>query len=78
MFESVYSMDGYTSKIKEILALAEEYHAMTYCDEVHAVGLYGDTGAGYLELLGLQDPDFANGDIGQSIWLVARRICCRR
>ena len=67
VFESVYSMDGYTSKVKEILALAEEYHAMTYCDEVHAVGLYGDTGAGYLELLGLQDQvDFVNGTLGKA------------
>ena len=64
VFESVYSMDGYTSKAKEIVALAEEYQAMTYCDEVHAVGLYGDTGAGYLELLGLQDQvDFVNGTL---------------
>ena len=67
VFESVYSMDGYTSKVKEILALAEEYHAMTYCDEVHAVGLYGDTGAGYLELIGLQDQvDFVNGTLGKA------------
>ena len=67
VFESVYSMDGYTSKAKEIVALAEEYQAMTYCDEVHAVGLYGDTGAGYLELLGLQDQvDFVNGTLGKA------------
>ena len=67
VFESVYSMDGYTSKAKEIVALAEEYHAITYCDEVHAVGLYGDTGAGYLELLGLQDQvDFVNGTLGKA------------
>ena len=67
VFESVYSMDGYTSKAKEIVALAEEYHAITYCDEVHAVGLYGDTGAGYLEMLGLQDQvDFVNGTLGKA------------
>ena len=67
VFESVYSMDGFTSKAKEIVALAEEYQAMTYCDEVHAVGLYGDTGAGYLELLGLQDQvDFVNGTLGKA------------
>ena len=67
VFESVYSMDGYTSKIPEIVALAKEYQAITYCDEVHAVGLYGDTGAGYLEKLGLQDQvDFVNGTLGKA------------
>ena len=67
VFESVYSMDGFTSKAKEIVALAEEYKAITYCDEVHAVGLYGATGAGYLELLGLQDQvDFVNGTLGKA------------
>ena len=67
VFESVYSMDGFTSKAKEIVALAEHYNAITYCDEVHAVGLYGDTGAGYLELLGLQDKvDFVNGTLGKA------------
>tara|TARA_A100001035_G_scaffold280245_1_gene284877 strand:+ start:2876 stop:4060 length:1185 start_codon:yes stop_codon:yes gene_type:complete len=67
VFESVYSMDGYTSKVKEILALAKEYHAITYCDEVHAVGLYGNTGAGYLEMIGLQDQvDFVNGTLGKA------------
>ena len=67
VFESVYSMDGYTSKAKEIIDLAEEYYAITYCDEVHAVGLYGDTGAGYLEMLGLQDQvDFINGTLGKA------------
>ena len=67
VFESIYSMDGYTSKAKEIVALAQEYHAITYCDEVHAVGLYGDTGAGYLEMIGLQDQvDFINGTLGKA------------
>jgi 5-aminolevulinate synthase len=67
VFESVYSMDGYTSKLPEIVALAKEYQAITYCDEVHAVGLYGDTGAGYLEKLGLQDQvDFVNGTLGKA------------
>ena len=67
VFESVYSMDGYTSKAKEIIDLAKEYYAITYCDEVHAVGLYGDTGAGYLEKLGLQNEvDFVNGTLGKA------------
>ena len=67
VFESVYSMDGYVSKIPEICALAEKYNAITYLDEVHAVGLYGDTGAGYSDKLGCQDKiDILNGTLGKA------------
>lgn len=67
VFESVYSMDGYTSDIKSIVELAEKYNAITYCDEVHAVGLYGSQGGGYLQKLGLQDRvDFINGTLGKA------------
>ena len=45
-FESVYSMCGSIGPIKEIIALAKKYNALTFLDEVHAVGMYGDTGAG--------------------------------
>ena len=55
IFESVYSMDGDFGKITEIAALAKKYHALTYIDEVHGVGLYGKTGAGLCEELGLAD-----------------------
>jgi 5-aminolevulinate synthase len=67
VFESVYSMDGDVSLLKEICDLADKYNAMTYLDEVHAVGLYGKTGAGKLELCGLQDRvDIVNGTLGKA------------
>jgi 5-aminolevulinate synthase len=67
VFESVYSMDGDVGPIAEICDLADKYNAMTYIDEVHAVGLYGDTGAGYCEKIGLQDRvDIINGTLGKA------------
>ncbi len=67
VFESVYSMDGDVGLIKEICDLADQYEAITYIDEVHAVGLYGEHGAGKLEELGLQDRvDIVNGTLGKA------------
>ncbi len=53
LFESLYSMDGDIAPIAAIVALAEKYHALTYIDEVHAVGLYGPRGGGLSEREGL-------------------------
>ena len=66
VFESVYSMDGDVGPIKEICDLAERYNAITYIDEVHAVGLYGQTGAGYCEHIGEHRVDIINGTLGKA------------
>ncbi len=68
VFESVYSMAGTIAQAKEILCLAKQYNALTYIDEVHAVGMYGPTGAGILEREGLQhEVDIVNGTLSKAI-----------
>jgi 5-aminolevulinate synthase len=67
VFESVYSMDGDVSPIKGVCELAEKYRAITYLDEVHAVGLYGESGAGKLEEVGQEGVvDIVNGTLGKA------------
>jgi len=67
IFESVYSMDGTISPIKEICDLADEFNAFTFIDEVHAVGLYGPHGGGVAEERGLLDRlDIVSGTLGKA------------
>ena len=66
VFESVYSMDGDVSPISSVCDLADKYNAITYIDEVHAVGLYGDTGAGYCEKVGETRIDITNATLGKA------------
>ena len=66
-FESVYSMDGDFGPIKEICDISDEFGALTYIDEVHAVGMYGPRGAGVCERDGLMDRiDIINGTLAKA------------
>lgn len=66
-FESVYSMDGDIAPIAELCAVAKKYKALTYVDEVHAVGLYGPHGGGIAQMLGVEaQVDVVQGTLGKA------------
>jgi 5-aminolevulinate synthase len=74
-FESVYSMDADIAPVEKICDLADKYNALTYIDEVHAVGMYGHTGGGICEKLGLSDRiDIIQGTLAKAYGMIGGYI----
>lgn len=70
-FESVYSMSGDFGRIEAIIEVAKEFGAITYLDETHSVGIYGDQGGGLAQELGLLDQiDIIQGGLGKGYGIV--------
>ena len=77
-FESVYSMDGDIADIRATVALAKQYNALTYIDEVHAVGMYGARGAGVAERDGIMgEIDIIEGTLGKAFGMMGGYIAAK-
>ncbi|MFW9079931.1 5-aminolevulinate synthase [Pseudomonas sp. P2757] len=71
VFESIYSMDGDRAPIAQIAQIAKKHNALTYLDEVHAVGMYGPRGAGLAAELGVEDQlDIIQGTMAKAIGII--------
>lgn len=71
VFESIYSMEGDISPVAEIVKLAKKYNALTFIDEVHAIGMYGPCGAGISASLGITDSvDVIQGTMAKAIGVI--------
>lgn len=78
-FESVYSMDGHIAPIEAICDLAKKYNALTYLDEVHAVGIYGRRGAGMAEQAGIMERvDMINGTLAKGFGVMGGYVAASR